>query len=81
MKYRKKQEVIEAEQWVGHNLNDDNSMFQSPQVIIKNDGSEFIVSAFEGAMVGRKGDWLFRGPRGELYPCKHEIFSAAYELA
>jgi hypothetical protein len=81
MKYRKKPVVIEAEQWEGHNLNDDNSMFQSPEVIIKNDGSEFMVSTLEGVMTGQKGDWLIRGVKGELYPCKPDIFEATYEPA
>lgn len=25
------------------------------------------------------GDWIIRGIRGELYPCKDEIFRATYE--
>ena len=79
MKYRKKPVVIEAEQWEGHNLNDDNSMFQAPEVIIKNDGSEFMVSTLEGVMTGQKGDWLIRGVKGELYQCKPDIFEATYD--
>jgi hypothetical protein len=80
-KYRKKPVVIEAEQWEGHNLNDEGSLFQSPKVIIKSDGSEFMVTTLEGVMTGQKGDWLIRGVKGELYPCKPDIFAATYELA
>ena len=80
-KYRKKPVVIEAEQWEGHNLNDEHSMFQDPKVIIKADGSEFIVTTLEGAMTGAKGDWLIRGVKGELYPCKPDIFAATYDAA
>jgi len=80
-KFRKKPVVIDAEQWLGSNLNDDNSLFQSPDVIIKEDGSEFIVSTLEGVMKGQRGDWLIRGVQGELYPCKPEIFAATYEPA
>lgn len=78
-KFRKKPVAIEAEQWEGHNLNDDNSLFQDPKVIIKTDGSEFLVSTLEGVMRGVKGDWLIRGIKGELYPCKPDIFAATYE--
>lgn len=78
-KYRKKPVVIDAEKWEGANLNDDNSMFQDPGVIIKNDGSEFMVGTLEGTMTGKLGDWLIRGVKGELYPCKPEIFEATYE--
>lgn len=78
--YRKKPVVIEAEQWDGKNLNNDESMFQLGAVIIKNDGSEFLVSTLEGVMAGQIGDWLIRGIKGELYPCKPDIFAATYEL-
>lgn len=27
------------------------------------------------------GDWLIRGVKGELYPCKPDIFAATYEPA
>lgn len=77
--FRKKPVVIQAEQWTGFNLNDDNSLFQDPSVIIKQDGSEFIVSTLEGSMVGSKSDWLIKGVKGELYPCKPDIFDATYE--
>jgi len=78
-KYRKEPVVIEAEQWEGANLNDDNSMFKVPAVIIKSDGSEFVVATLEGVMTGQLGDWLIRGVKGELYPCKPDIFAATYE--
>lgn len=81
MRYRKKPVVIDAEQWTGFNLNSDESMFQSPEVIIKDDGGEFMVLTLEGSMTGKKGDWLIRGVKGELYPCKPDIFSATYEPA
>lgn len=71
--------VIEAEQWTGFNLKNDNSLFQTENVIIKQDRSEFICSTLEGMMVGRKGDWLIRGIQGEFYPCKPDIFAATYE--
>jgi len=81
MKYRKKPVVIDAEQWTGSNLNSDESMFQDPGVIIKEDGSEFMVGTPEGVMTGKKGDWLIRGVKGELYPCKPDIFAATYDPA
>lgn len=79
MKFRKKPVIIEAEQWEGHNLNDDNSLFQSESVIIKSDGSGFQVATPEGVMIGKVGDWLIKGVKGELYPCKPDIFEATYE--
>lgn len=80
-KYRKKPVVIDAEQWQGSNLNADDSLFQSPSVIIKEDGSEFMVATLEGTMTGKMGDWLIIGVNGEYYPCKDEIFQKTYEPA
>lgn len=30
-------------------------------------------------MRGEREDWLIRGVKGELYPCKPDIFEATYE--
>ncbi len=35
----------------------------------------------EGIMLGVEGDWIIRGTRGELYPCKPDVFSDVYEPA
>ena len=33
----------------------------------------------EGVMIANAGDWIIRGVKGELYPCKPDIFDATYE--
>ena len=33
----------------------------------------------EGLMLGVEGDYIIRGVKGELYPCKPDIFEATYE--
>ncbi len=35
----------------------------------------------EGEMRANPGDWIIRGIKGELYPCKPDIFEATYESA
>lgn len=35
----------------------------------------------EGLMLGREGDYIIKGVKGELYPCKPDIFEATYEPA
>jgi hypothetical protein len=40
---------------------------------------ELIIRTLEGDMVARHGDWIIRGVKGELYPCKPDIFAATYE--
>lgn len=38
-----------------------------------------LIKTLEGEMVGDAGDWIIRGVKGELYPCKPDIFAATYE--
>ena len=33
----------------------------------------------KGAHIVSPGDWIIQGVRGELYPCKPDIFEATYE--
>jgi hypothetical protein len=37
------------------------------------------IPTLEGLMIGRQGDWIIKGVRGELYPCKPDIFERTYE--
>jgi len=39
------------------------------------------VSTLEGIMQVSLGDWIIQGVKGELYPCKPDIFEATYEIA
>jgi hypothetical protein len=34
---------------------------------------------FEGMMRGEVGDYIIQGVKGEIYPCKPDIFAATYE--
>ena len=37
------------------------------------------IETLEGRMEAKPGDWIIRGVKGELYPCKPDIFEATYE--
>lgn len=37
------------------------------------------IKTFEGDMRAVPGDWIIKGIKGELYPCKPDIFDATYE--
>lgn len=39
----------------------------------------FTVETKEGLMMGKKGDYLIRGVKGELYPCDKTIFHETYD--
>jgi hypothetical protein len=38
-----------------------------------------IIPTLEGVMTAEQDDWIIRGVKGELYPCKPDIFEATYE--
>ena len=39
----------------------------------------FFIDTLEGTMVANDGDWVIRGVKGELYPCKPDVFAMTYE--
>lgn len=87
-KFRKKPVVIEAIQWTGSNIVD-VMKFMAPQEPVhvnslslqKFTNADDIVGiqTIEGLMIAGKGDWIIRGVKEELYPCKPDIFVATYE--
>ena len=40
---------------------------------------QVVIRTLEGEMLAGKGDWIIRGVKGELYPCKPEIFEKTYD--
>lgn len=79
-KFIKKPVVIEA-----HNISDsdwpDWLIEARPIVTITGDGTELDIVTLEGVMHANAGDWIIRGIKGELYPCKPDIFAATYAPA
>lgn len=43
------------------------------------DGEDLLIGTLEGVSRAKPGDWIIRGVKGELYPCKPDIFAATYE--
>lgn len=39
------------------------------------------IQTLEGVHLVNWGDWIIRGVKGELYPCKPDIFEMTYDLA
>lgn len=37
------------------------------------------IPTLEGVMNATEGDWIIKGVKGELYPCKPDIFAATYD--
>ncbi len=51
---------------------------EEPPVTRNNDGS-LSIPTMEGTMRADVGDWIIRGVKGELYPCKPDIFEQTYD--
>jgi hypothetical protein len=86
-KYRKKPVVIEAVQWTGQNLQEmvdhcvPNGQGEQWQIAPLEAGQPMTIHTLEGDHRGDIGDWIIRGVKGELYPCKPDIFASTYEPA
>lgn len=84
MKFRKKPVVIEAWQfeavefmpqptWLHDAIVRGGVYFQGGET------PYYTIKTLEGKMRANPGDWIIRGVKGELYPCKPDIFEATYE--
>lgn len=38
-----------------------------------------VMRTFDSEMIVSPGDWILFDPNGEMFPCKPEIFAAAFE--
>lgn len=78
-KYRKKPVVIDAVQYrAGEQDAELAGDVIAGRLRYAEDGT-VLIDTLEGTMIARPGDWIIRGVKGELYPCKPDIFAATYE--
>lgn len=85
-KYRKKPVEIEAFQYDGDFMNKDGDYYvpewavnaKLEGVLYFKDG-ELYIKTLEGVHHARVGDYIIKGVKGEIYPCKPEIFEMTYE--
>lgn len=83
MQYRKKPIVINAVQWWSygdHKFVQRATMSQAAGIGPHLREHCGWISTLEGGHVVSPGDWIITGIKGEMYPCKPEIFEATYEL-
>ena len=93
-RFTKKPITIEAVQWTGGNLREVISFTDGPpdrravhagqeweeyEGLVKRDGLS--IFTLEGKMSATPGDWIIKGVKGEVYPCKPDIFEATYSPA
>jgi hypothetical protein len=91
-KYRKKPVVIEAitfDDLVAHGIatggNVVNGMpwsfdYKGWRITHENDDC-YLIPNLEGTMRFERGEMLITGVKGEVYPCKADVFEATYEPA
>lgn len=88
--YRKKPVEVEAFQWTGTPDQEPepswmNEALRNGRAIIyhlhnsPNEVAEMGIRTLEGEMFATQGDYIIRGVKGELYPCKPDIFHLTYE--
>lgn len=49
--------------------------------VIYADGKVTKIKTLEGDHIVSNGDWIIKGVKGELYPCKPDIFEMTYDPA
>lgn len=87
-KFRKKPVVIEAIQWTGDNLQEVITFtglnesarkwtWEEYEDVVMREGLK--IFTLEGALMASVGDYIIRGVKGELSPCKPDIFKQTYE--
>lgn len=77
MKFRKVPVVIEAFKWgtdvVPH------WWWECPGVTVRVETGSAFIPTLEGTHEARLGDYIIKGVKGEVYPCKPDIFALTYE--
>lgn len=89
--FRKKPVVIEAFRFTHDPMPDwfmDSLSSNDVRIHDCYDGGGFMqnkgtahIKTLEGEMTANAGDWIIRGVKGEIYPCKPDIFAATYDPA
>lgn len=82
-RYRKRPVVVEAFQLTSENRFRPTiwpEWFQNAfhDGLVDGSGDDLTISTKEGVMTASQGDWIIQGVKGELYPCKPDIFEITY---
>lgn len=87
MKYRKKPIIVEVWQlqmpmtsWLMASM--PRWLYDNRHLLyfdIDNKGDFMKIRTLEGDMFARSGDYIIKGIRDEIYPCRQDIFKETYE--
>lgn len=83
MFYKKKPVVIEAHQFT--DITKDQVLSWAQSIVLSvypgwdDDKPVLRIPTLEGEMTASLGDYVIKGVKGELYPCKPDVFEQTYE--
>lgn len=89
VKYRKKPVVIEAFKLNERGLVGEDWFWDAVsnnEIITHNFGKSYTepawceIKTLEGILIAKAGDYIIKGVKGEVYPCRADIFELTYEL-
>ena len=79
MKYRKKPVTIEAMQWTGTEVCKVELWRFAKGKWFIDENDNLIIRTLEGNLKANVGDYIIKGVKGEIYPCKPDVFERTYE--
>lgn len=91
MWYRKKPLAVEAFKWTGDRdqledpiwaieaIKQGTIYFEGPKENPFRDSVVMLIITREGIMQVNHGDYVIRGIKNEIYPCKPDVFEATYD--
>jgi len=77
--YKKKPIVIQAVQWTGKNFDKIKQELLCEDIYLST-RNIICIYTLEGCMDAYIGDYIIKGIKGEIYPCKEDIFEKTYEI-
>lgn len=78
IEWRKKPVVVQAVQYTGENFSEIQDFVGVSKLVQISEGL-YSIRTLDGNMQICLDDFIIKGVKGELYPCKPDIFYATYE--
>lgn len=77
--YRKRPIIIEAEQFIIWDTKNPPQFVTIHGITFPVYDLTIVIPTLEGHHIASNLDWIIKGVKGELYPCKPDIFETTYE--
>lgn len=86
-KYRNKSVEVEVFKWTGDKMQEEDptwiiNAIKNKKVWFNNVGTkdvEMVIETLEGKQIANRGDYIIKGVKGGIHPCKADIFDMTYE--